>query len=211
MKFFLLLIALATPAFAEEPFHMISFGRDGFGWSAAGEKIDTESESPFSSVKYFLNDLALNYAFRVNNRIQLGAFYQNSHTQYKFKNRGGNTSKTEIEQDQSGIFFLYNFSEDMNDAWYAGYAFSITQYEEENSHDLQDAENKSPFELDDANTTHELIVGKRFSLRGFNVDNLAYSPQVKFIYQTHGKDFDDNQIGNGTGVNVQPIRFDLLF
>lgn len=190
---------------------MVSFGRDGFGWSAGGEKIDTDSSSPFSGVKSFFNDLALNYAYRVNHRIQLGAFYQSSHYEFRFKQRGGNTSETAIEEDRSGLFFLYNFSEDMNDAWYAGYAFSVATYQEENSSDFEDAEGKSPFELDDANNIHELMVGKRFSLRGFNVDNLAYSPQIRFIYQTHGKDFDDNHIGDGTGVSIQPLRFDLLF
>lgn len=212
MKIFLLiLIAFSTSSFAQEPFHMISFGRDGLGWSAGGEEIDTKSSSPFSSVKSFFNDLALNYAFRVSSRFQLGAFYQTSHYEYHFKQRGGNTSEAGIEEDQAGLFFLYNFNQDLNDAWYAGYAFSIATYEEENSSALQQAEGKGPFELDDSNTIHEIMFGKRFSLRGFNVDNLAYSPQIKFIYRTHGKDFDDNHIGNGTGVNIQPLRFDLLF
>lgn len=190
---------------------MVSFGRDGFGWSVSGEQIDTESSSAFKGVEYIMNNFALNYAYRINKRIQLGAFYQTTQDEYHFKKRSGGRTETSIETDQSGVFFLYNFSEDMNDAWYAGYAFSVSTYEEENSQDLENEEGKAAFELDDASSTHEIIVGKRFSLRGFNVDNLAFSPQIKFYYQTHGKDFDDNHIGNGTGLNLQPLRFDLLF
>ena len=208
---FLLLIIFSLSTFAEEPYHMVSFGRDGFGWSVGGEEMGTESSSSFKGVEYIMNNLALNYAYRINNRFQLGAFYQTTQDEYHFKKKGGGRTETSIETDQAGMFVLYNFSEDMNDAWYAGYAFSVSTYEEENSHDLQDAEGKSAFELDDASNTHELIVGKRFSLRGFNVDNLAYSPQIKIYYQTHGKDFDDNHIEDGTGFNLQPLRFDLLF
>jgi hypothetical protein len=65
--------------------------------------------------------------------------------------------------------------------------------------------------LDDITETIEFIGGKRFSLRGFDVDNLAYSPQIRIFHRTHGKDFDDQDVGNGTGFTVQPIRFDLMF
>lgn len=213
MKFLILILTFFSfPLFAEEErWHMISFGRDGLGWSTTREGMDAKRDSPFRSVDYFLNDLALNYAFRINKRIQLGAFYENSHNDYTFKKRGGGESESTIEINTTGFFSLYNFSEDLNDAWYAGLSFALTSYEEENSKDLQQSEAKGPFELDDVTETFELIVGKRFSLRGFNVDNLAFSPQLRVFYRTHGKDFDDQDVGDGTGVNLQPIRFDLLF
>jgi Autotransporter beta-domain len=208
---FLLFAMLSFPALSEEPWHMISFGPDGLGWSGTSEDIDTRSSSTFSEVKYLLNDLSLNYAYRPNDRLQIGGFYKGTHSEYDFRKKDGGTSSTSIEENQIGLLLLYNFQEDLNDAWYAGYSYSITSYEEENSKDLQTEEEKAPFELDDLTKTHEFIVGKRFSLRGFKVENLSYSPQIRFLFRTHGKDFDDQDVGNGAGVNIQPLRFDLLF
>lgn len=213
MKVLILVLALfSLPSFAdEERWHMISFGRDGLGWGSTFENIDTREKSNFKSVNYYLSDLAINYAYRINRRIQIGAFYEGSHADYKFEKRGGGKSDVEIEVNTAGIFSFYNFSDDLNDSWYTGLSFAVTSYEEENSKDLQEAEGKGPFELDDFTETFALIAGKRFSLRGFDVDNLAYSPQIRVFYRTHGKDFDDQDVGDGTGFSIQPIRFDLMF
>jgi hypothetical protein len=209
---FLLLLVLAPAALrAGEPWHMISFGRRGVGWSATTEDLQTRGSSSFTAVDYFLSDLALNYAYRLSARVQLGAFYEGSHSEYRFGRPGGGRSTIESEVNTAGAFVLYNFGDDLNDAWYTGYSFAITTVEEENSHDFENAEGKAPFELDDLTETHELIVGKRFSLRGFAVANLAFSPQLRLFYRTHGKDFDDRNVGDGTGATISPLRFDLLF
>lgn len=212
MKILLVLfVFLSLPVLAkEQPWHMVSFGRDGFGWSGTSEKID-ERKSDYKSVRYYLTDLSLNYAYRISRWFQLGGFYENYHSEYKFKKRTGGESPIEIETNRFGLFLLYNFSEDLNDSWYIGPSVSISNYEEENSHDFGDSEGKAPFELDDNSVEYEFVVGKRFSLRGFNVENLAFSPQIKVFHRTHGKDFDDQNLGSGTGVTVQPVRFDLLF
>ncbi len=207
----LLLLMTTQQLAAKEPRHMVSFGRRGAGWSATNEDLETRGSSSFRGVDYFLNDLSLNYAYRVTSRIQLGAFYEGSHSEYRFRSTGGGRSTIETEVNTAGLFALTNFSSDLNDAWYAGYAFSITNVEEENSNDFENFEDKAPFELDDVSETHELIIGKRFSLRGFAVANLAFSPQLRLFYRSHGKDFDDQAVGNGTGVTMSPIRFDLLF
>jgi hypothetical protein len=208
----LLLIFISFNAKAEEqPWHMISFGRNGLGWAGTAEELETKSNSQFKSVDYFLSDISINYAFRISRWFQIGGFYQGSHSEYNFKKRTGESAPLQIESNSVGTFVIYNFSEDLNDSFYVGYSFAITSYEEENSHEFSNAEGKAPFELDDITQTHELIIGKRFSLRGFNVENLAYSPQFRIFYRTHGKDFDDQDVGSGTGLNVQPLRFDLLF
>lgn len=206
-----MMLILCLPLYADEPKHMVSFGRNGLGWSGAIENMETRSNSIFRGVDYLLNDLALNYAYRINSRIQLGGFYEGSHTEYKFKRKGGGSSTSSIEENRAGLFALYNFDDDINDSWYAGYSYSVTSYEEENSADFQTSEGKGPFELDNLTQSHELILGKRFSLRGFKVDNLSYSPQVRALYRSHGKDFDDQDVGRGAGFSFQPVRFDLLF
>jgi hypothetical protein len=198
-------------SFAEEPWHMVSFARDGFGFSASHEDINAKSKSPFKDVIYFFSDIGLNYAYRVSSRIQIGAHYQNIHREYRLRSTAGGHSSVDIEEQTVGAFVIYNFSNDLNDSWYTGYGFSVIKYNEENSEVFQTAEGKGPFELDDSSELNEILIGKRFSLRGFHVPNLAFAPQLSVFYKTHAKDFKDNRIGNGTGLNVQPIRFDLLF
>ena len=212
MRLLALLIILTFPfELCATSRHMISFGRDGLGWAGTGEEIETKNNSTFKEVDYYLNDLALNYAYRLGSRTQLGFFYQGSHSEYEFKTRTASKQSVQIESNTTGVFFLINFSDDLNDAWYTGLSFSVTSYEEENSKILQEAESKAPFELDDITNTYEFIAGKRFSLRGFDVANLAFSPQLKFFWRSHGKNFDDQKIGNGIGFTLQPFRFDLLF
>ena len=208
---YLIFFLLSNVTLHAETKHMVSFGRDGFGWSGTKEEIETKNSSSFKDVDYFLNDIALNYAYRLNSRFQLGIFYQGGHSEYEFETRSASTQSVKIETNTTGLFFLINFSDDLNDAWYTGLGFSITDYEEENSKALQDAESKAPFELDDLTNTYEFFLGKRFSLRGFDVDNLAFSPQIRFFRRSHGKDFDDQKIGLGTGFSLQILRFDLLF
>jgi hypothetical protein len=212
MRLVLLLSLLVFPhLLIAGPKHMISFGRDGLGWSGIREDIKTQEDSSFHSVDYILSDIGLNYAYRLTSRLQLGVFYQGVHSEYEFDSKNSGTQSVQIESNTTGLFFHLNFSDDLNDSWYSGLGFSITSYEEENSKALEEAESKSPFELDDISNTYELILGKRFSLRGFNVANLAFSPQLKIFRRSHGKDFDDQRIRNGTGLTVQPLRFDLLF
>ena len=207
-----LFIALSSSlVYATEPRHMISLGANGLGWSSAYERMDTKSSSPFKSVDYFLSNIALNYAYRLNDRFQIGAFYEGIHSEYKWKNRDGRTSPTEVEYNNYGIFVLYNFSDEIRDTYFAGYSFGIMNMEEENSHDFNDAEGKAPFELDDISSVHEAIFGKRFTLKQFKLENLSYAPTLRVYYKTHGKDFTDNGIQNGWGASIQPIRFDLFF
>lgn len=212
MKYlFLLCLLVPFAAHAEERWHMVSFGRDGVGLTGSHEDIDTKRGSPFKGVIYYFADIGLNYAYRVSSRVQIGLKYSSRHSEYRFRNTGGGHSSVEIEEQTVGGFGIYNFSEDLNDSWYAGYGYSVIKYNEENSDDFQTAEGKGPFEFDDSSSLNEIFIGKRFSLRGFKLDNFTYSPQISAYHKTHAKDFKDNKIGNGTGFTIQPIRFDLLF
>lgn len=173
--------------------------------------MDSHHGSVFSRVDYYLSNLALNYAYRTSDRFQVGAFYEGIHTEYKFRKQGGGKAPMEVEQNTLGIFTLYNFHDDLKDSLYLGVAFSVVSYEEENSHDFASAEGKSAIELDDNSEVYEIILGRRFPLGTYKLEYLSFSPQVRLYFKTHGKDFDDQEIRNGWGVNFQPVRFDLIF
>ena len=190
---------------------MITFGTHGLGWSGDVERLETKSNSRFERVDDLFLNLGINYAYLINSRIQLGLFFQTSHDQYKFYNRDGTSSKSEIESNTYGVFGLYNFSEELSDAFYTGLGLSKYNYEEENAHDLTDAEGKNPFELDDTGKTYEIVFGKRFNLRRWKIDHLTFSPQISFFHRTHAKDFNDQKIGDGMGLKLHIIKFDFLF
>ena len=190
---------------------MVSFGTQGFGWSAAAEGMGAKDGSEFDEVRYFFNELGLNYAYLINKRIQVGGFASFSDEEYKFKTKTGKNSSSVIETYQYGIFSLYNFSDDTMDSYFAGLGVSLTNHEEENSHHLENAEEKIPFELDDKGFVYEFIFGRRFSLKHWNIDHLTFAPQISLYHRNHGKDFDDQRIQNGIGFYFNLIKFDLLF
>jgi len=191
--------------------HMVSFGPSGFGWSGSSEKIKSNNGSPFEKVESLLTELSLNYAYRFNKRMQLGGFYQTWHQEYDFHLNNGGTSTSDLKTEVYGLFLLYNFSSKFKESYFLGTSISFYNYEEENSGDFGKAENKTPFEIDDTGVTYEVILGKRFSLLKWNIDHLTYAPQVGVFYRNHGKDFDDQEIRNGIGFNIQAIKFDFIF
>lgn len=154
--------------------HQVSIGRSGLGWSASVETMDTNRKSSFGSVTRLFTDLGINYAYRLG-RFQVGGYYQGSNDEYKFKKRGGGFSPTQIEVETYGLFAVYNFSDDLTRAWFAGVSVGLHKYTEENSHDFEDAEGKSAFELDDSGAVYELLMGKRFSLEHWEIKHITYA------------------------------------
>lgn len=206
-----ILIFFSSSAWALGYRHLISFGTNGLGWSGAVEDIDTKSSSDYKQIKYFYENVGINYAYLINQRIQLGVFFQSTQEEHKFIRRDNHTSTSELNTDVFGFFSLYNFSDEISDSYYGGVAFSVFNSEEENSHDLSESEGKKPFELDDTGNTYELVFGKRINLKRWNIEHLSFSPQISIYYRTHAKDFNDQKTENGVGIKFWPIKFDFLF
>lgn len=207
----LLLLFISPTAYSLGFRHMVTFGSQGLGWSGATEQMQTKSDSNFKRVDYYYSNLGLNYAYLINSRFQIGGFFQTMHQEHQFHRKGSGAKPTEIETNNFGFFTLYNFSDTLTDAYYTGAGVSIFYYKEENSHDLEESEGKSPFELDDQGVTLEVVFGKRFNLKHWNIEHLTYSPQGGFFHRTHGKDFNDQKVADGIGVSLQPVKFDFLF
>jgi hypothetical protein len=191
--------------------HMISFGTQGLAWSGDLEQVSGNKSSHFKRVDYFYHNLSLNYAYLISRRFQFGGFYQNTHKEYQFHAKESSSSPLKVVTDTGGLFTLYNFSDQIMDAYYLGLSFAIFNEEEENSKEFNDAEGKAPFELDDKGEIIELIFGKRTGLKHWNIDHITYAPQIGVYYKTHSKDFKDNRLTRGVGIRVQLIKLDILF
>lgn len=212
IKVLLVLTVLSSNVFAsEQPKHLISFTTGGFGWSGSVERMNTEKKSAFDDLTNITNNVAFNYAYRISKQQHIGFHFQTMHSELKFDKRSGGETRSEKELTSIGIFGLHNFQEEINKSFYVGLGVTYTNAEEEISHDFSDAEGKAPIETDDVIMSYDLIIGKRFTLEAYNIQNLVYSPQVGIFYRSHSKDFDDQGIKNGYGATLLPIKFDLLF
>ena len=205
-----LFILISFNSHAEFYRNMVSFGTQGLGWSGTIEQMRAQPGSEYKRVDQFLQNLGFNYARRLGQRFQLGGFYQNLHQEYAF-HINGVASRSDLSVNIFGAFLLYNFSDILHEAMYLGVALSVFNSEEENSHSFGDAEGKAPFELDDQGQSVELVLGKRFSLKKWDIQHLTFAPQIGIFYRTHGKDFNDQRIGDGVGVSLQIVKVDFLF
>lgn len=197
-------------ALADQYKHIVSINQNGLGWGGSYEKMETKSASVFADVEHIVNNIGINYGYRITDRFILGGYVRNTNSEYKFK-ASANSGKVEVETMTVGLYTLYNFSDTISNAWYAGVSVAHYTNEQETSHNVAIAESKNPFELDDAGMIYEAVVGKRFRLLKWNIDHLTYSPQIGFFHKTHSKDFDDQDLKNGFGVSFQPVKFDFLF
>lgn len=206
----LFVLAFTLTAHADDYKHIVTVGSNGFGWSGASEKMETNSRSVFADVDYFLSNIGLNYGYRLNKRIVLGGFFLNHQNEYKF-NTPNSSASVKKNTTIVGLYTLYNFSDTLPSAWYAGFSASHFNIAEETSHNAAIAEGKNPFELDDAGEMYEIFVGKRFPLTKWNIEHLTYAPQIGIYTRTHGRDLDDQDVKKGYGYTFQPVRFDFLF
>lgn len=204
-------IFFSKSLFAETPKHMVTFGSQGLGGSFYTEQMKTGDSSDFKRVDRLFTNLGFNYAYRLTQRIQIGGFYSTSQEEYDFNPRESGRATSKIDSTSIGIFALYNFHDEIDNAFYVGVSAANFNYEEQNSQSFVSAENKTPYEIDDAGQSYELFFGKRFDLISRSIRHLTYAPQVGVFMKTHSKDFNDQNIGQGSGVSIHALKFDFLF
>lgn len=200
-----------TTEVAERPRHMVMITSQGFGYGGAVEKAEMKDSSPFKNVTINRNNFALNYAYRLTDGVQLGAFYKQSHYDGNLTSKTGTDADIDQMSNSFGVFSIYNFNDDLYSSYYIGFLFANINTEQEYGHGLTEAEGKAPFELDDTGSLYQIYFGKRFPLKRFGIHNITYSPQISLYSRTYGKDFSDQGFEKGKGIIVDIIRFDVLF
>lgn len=210
MKTFIIIIILTLQsAFALENRHMFRFAPESFGVNSSREIIRPRSSSSFDSVRFEAHNISLNYHYRLDPRWQVGTFFHYEREEFNFEESGGN-SKIESFSGLLGFSLIYNFADELVDAYYLGGSIAYYNREEEISRGISDAENKAPFELDDVGYEATLLFGKRFNLKKWGLNTLAFSPSIAFYYRYHGKDFRDQKTREGQGLIFTPLAVDLL-
>lgn len=188
---------------------MLRFAPESFGVSNSREIIRPRSSSEFDSVRLEDQDFALNYHYRLDQRWQIGTFFQYSREKFNFESSKGG-SKVESFYGELGLSLNYNFADDFLEAYFLGGSLSYFNREEEISTGISAAEDKAPFELDDVGYELTLLFGKRFNLKKWGLMTLAYSPSLALYYRHHGKDFRDQKIREGQGLIFTPLALDFF-
>lgn len=192
---------------AIDPKHMIQVTTHGLGIGAGYEKTDPASDSQFEVFNTFKGNIEINYAYTIRPQLQIGGLYSNRSEERNYDTKGNSQGEISINTQIIGAFVQWNFQEELPDTWYTGLMFSNLNHEEESS-------NKAVFnklEDDKSADSWEIYFGKRFSLGHWGITNITYSPSLSLYSQNARKDYADDGLKDAAGINVQAIKFDVLF
>lgn len=205
-----LLSSLSFTALAEnQPKHIISIGTDGLGWSALGTKYDwNKGKSGVKDQDSSNGSLALNYHYVFPSRVMLGAelFYEMDKTETKFTDDHKETEENSVSS--FAISLGYNFNEDLNNSWWIKASLGAGTIESENK-DTSATPQKTKREYDVSFFTIE--GGKRFSFDSWGLKNFSYSPSIAITSASYGEDADDVGLDKSTHVQLNILKFDILF
>lgn len=192
---------------AEFPRHMVILSPAGIGGSGAYERITPGANSQFQKLDINKGNIALNYHYTLSQRFQIGSFFSNNTDFRKYKTDDGSTGEVEFHTLALGLSFLYNFSDELINAYYTGFIFTYYNNEEEFTHD-------GPFsylEDDRLSQIYEIILGQRFSLKRLGLQNITYSPSFSLFLARNEKDYTDDGLDHSWGANFIVLKFDVLF
>lgn len=203
----LLLTSLTSFANDERPKHMVQLTTRGLGIGGNYEKTTPRSNSKFDDYDVTNGNIALNYAYTLRPRLQLGLAISNFSSKREYKATNGQKGKVTHDHFNVGAFAILNFSDALADAWYLG--FMATYFNEED-----ETTNKTVLnylEDDKSGETFELSFGKRFSLERYGISHITYSPNLSVYVQRARKDYEDDGLQDMMGVNLELVKFDVLF
>lgn len=214
MKFILVLcsLLLAGNVFAqsETPKHMVMFGNSfSAGWSGSSSTADVDSDLGIDDFNVTNGNFKINYAYTVAPRFQLGVDFESEMSTSEVKMKAGGKVKSEDRSTSLLIFGIYNFSDDLKNAFYFGAGLGKEWNEEEAKDSTGGTTEKSEVEYDA--DTFFLTFGKRFDLKGMGIENLTYSPGITYLHGKVNGDLEDAGVNSISQFRIDLVKFDLLF
>lgn len=193
-------------AFADYQRHMVQVTSRGLGAGAAYNHTDPRGSSQFDRFNILKSNIDVNYAYTFRHRWQIGGLLSNQTEERSFRTDSGQKGHVSYRNLLIGATLYYNFSDVLMESFYTGLGVSWLNHEEEFSHNIFN------YLEDDKNATiYELLIGKRWSLKRWGIENITYSPQVSLYVQRARKDYEDDGLQDSWGVNLDVIKFDVLF
>jgi len=200
------LVALAE---GTQPKHIISVGTDGLGWSGLGNKFKwDEDKSGVKDQDSSNGSLALNYNYVLPNRIMLGAelIYENEKSEIKYTSGDKETSETTTSS--LALSVGYNFNEDLFNSWWVKGSLGGGSIKSE-TEDTTETPPKTDSDIGVSFVTIE--GGKRFSFDSLGLKNFTYSPSIAITSASYSDDAKDAGLESSTSVQLNVLKFDILF
>lgn len=158
-------------------------------FSMSGNDVEDNEES--------VNNIALNYAFAINNMIQIGGTYKS----YK-KTTDGDINAVGDSMNTIGLSGYYNFGgESLTSTCYAALHYNMTTNDDTDA--TEDSGNKQ--------TDIVLEYGHRFEVGHAWGLHLTYAPSVSYTMSTKVMNDDDADDVKSTALAWNWIKFDVLF
>ena len=203
----LFLLSFLAHAADTAPRHQLTFGNTlGIGWSTSSNTASGTSLG-IKDFKVQTNNFSGSYAYRIVTRWQVGAAVQFLSDEQDLKLDGGSI-ETEVRQSHFFVFLTYNFSENLQTAYYLSALVGRQHFEHASNDKRPDPKNEIDLEYD--LTTYGLTLGKRFLLRRWEDVSISYAPAISYFCSDAGGDLANDGLDDLTFLRFDLIRFDIL-
>lgn len=209
----LMFVALMSlNAFAQEgtqPRHLISVGTGGIGWSGIATVFDWDKDkSNIKDQETTNSKMQLNYSYIFASRWMIGAVLGHNADTSQTKLATGEKVKSETVTSSIEIVGGYNFNEDLFNSWWVQLALGsgFTETEEKDP-------TATPVKTDTKTTVGyvRMAGGKRIALDGLGIKNVTFSPSLELVSSNYGKDADDEGKNSSVSLQINILKFDVLF
>ena len=202
-------MSLSFAAFAqsESPKHQITLGNDSFGWSGSGASADTDDSLGIKDFNFAEGNFNINYMYRILPNIQIGAAIESSTDNSEIKYKDGGKLTDEDTVMNYSVRFTFNTHEELKNSFFITAALGKGTFKNETKDTSDGTKSSTKYDA----TIISGSFGKRFSMEGLGIQNLVYSPQVTVASAKFGGDLEDSGVNSAVVVQLDIIRFDLLF
>jgi hypothetical protein len=207
MSHFLLLIVaslFSVSAFAstDQPKHIISVGTDGLGWSGLTTFFDyNKSKSGIKNSETSGGSLKLNYNYVFASRVMVGGDLYFESEKNVTKSTSGTKTTNETTLSTIAVSVGYNFNDDLFKSWWIKTLLGVGSVQTE----------IPSKKTDNGITFITLEGGRRFSFASLGLQNFAYAPSVAVTSAAYSKDAEDNGLNSSTTVQINILKFDIIF
>lgn len=191
--------SFATAAFAQK--HMVRF-YDFDNTDSGTSSFDVSMMSDNADDKDSTTNIALNYAYAINNMWQVGATY---------KSRTGESGGNDFGGTTMGLSGYYNVNGDLTNTHVIGLHY-LMHSASDGSYEFMGGDDA--IGEDDSASTIALEYGHRWQVGSAWGFNLTYSPTVTYAMTSYDWDVDANDDANGdsyTSLTWNFLKFDVLF
>ena len=196
------LFSLSAFASTDQPKHIISIGTDGLGWSGLTTFFDyNKPKSGIKNSETSGGSLKLNYNYVFASRLMVGGDLYFDNEKNVTKSASGAKTINETTLSTIAVSVGYNFNDDLFKSWWIKTLLGVGSVQTEISNS----------KTDNGISFITIEGGKRFSFATLGLQNFSYAPSIALTSAAYSKDAEDNGLNSSTTVQINILKFDILF